>query len=197
MTMKEKAEAVKKIPIPLFMKREVVPMLGSYYGSGEGTFDYRPVEKCPMHNEDTPSFRYYEATNSCSCFGCRRGGDVISLCRYVYETNENIEMTYWEAVNHLYTNFIENGEDIVKPSKTNKSIKFVEGKPVIESTEVEEVDPIEKMRYNRKVQEAETRIREANSSDMYDKFLLLDFVNKLVKLNDISIQDANEFVSKL
>ncbi len=33
--------------------------------------------KCPFHNEDTASMKVYE--NSCYCFGCCTGGDVISF----------------------------------------------------------------------------------------------------------------------
>lgn len=32
---------------------------------------------CPFHTEDTPSMKVYE--NSCYCFGCGAGGDVISF----------------------------------------------------------------------------------------------------------------------
>ena len=200
MTWKEKVEAVKKIPIPEYMKKEVVPLLGSYYGSGEGYFLYRPVEKCPLHNEDTPSFRYYEATNSCACFGCRRGGDVINLHRLVYELNENIEISYKDAVEHLYKVYVEGREDKVNGSsqaKAKKVIKYVDGKPEIKNVEPEEENPIEVMRHNKRVFEAEKRLTASSDEKKYDKFMLLDFIEKLHKLREMSIEDCDKIIEKL
>jgi len=34
---------------------------------------------CPFHNEDTPSFAIYPATNTWNCFAGCGGGDVISF----------------------------------------------------------------------------------------------------------------------
>jgi len=42
------------------------------------------VGLCPLHNERHPSFYIYPETNSCWCYGCNRGGDVISLTRLLY-----------------------------------------------------------------------------------------------------------------
>lgn len=197
MTWKEKVEKVKAIPIPLYMKNEVVPLLGSYYGPGEGYFEYKQFEKCPLHNEDTASFKYYEETNSCSCFGCRRGGDIINLHRLVYETNENIEISYEEAVNHLYKVFIEGGQDTVN-TKRKKKITYKEGKPVIENIgDADGVQAIDRLRHNKKVMEAENRIRETGGDSMYDKFLLLDFIGRMVTFKDINIEKADEYIDKL
>lgn len=33
---------------------------------------------CPLHSEDTPSFKIY-SNNSFYCFGCGKGGDVVDL----------------------------------------------------------------------------------------------------------------------
>jgi len=50
---------------------------------------------CPFHEEKTPSFHLYPQTNSYFCFGCQKGGDVIS---YVMDKNK---MEFVEAVNFL------------------------------------------------------------------------------------------------
>lgn len=50
---------------------------------------------CPFHLEKTPSLVVYENTQSFYCFGCGKGGDVISFIMYI----ENLE--YPEAVKFL------------------------------------------------------------------------------------------------
>ena len=42
---------------------------------------------CPFHSEKTPSFTVFSATQSCHCFGCGQGGDVINFIRKI----ENID----------------------------------------------------------------------------------------------------------
>lgn len=37
------------------------------------------VGLCPLHNEKHPSFYIYPETNSCWCYGCNRGGNVINF----------------------------------------------------------------------------------------------------------------------
>jgi len=53
------------------------------------------VGLCPFHNEKTPSFTVYTATQNFYCFGCSAGGDVITFIRRA----ENL--SYMEAVRFL------------------------------------------------------------------------------------------------
>ena len=53
------------------------------------------VGLCPFHNEKTPSFCIYPENNSYFCFGCNKGGDVISFVMGV----ENLDFS--EAVKLL------------------------------------------------------------------------------------------------
>mgnify|MGYP001775783673 CR=1 FL=1 len=53
------------------------------------------VGLCPFHNEKTPSFTVYPATQSFYCFGCGTGGDAITFVKKI----ENLD--YLDAVKTL------------------------------------------------------------------------------------------------
>jgi len=53
------------------------------------------VGLCPFHNEKTPSFTVYPATQSFYCFGCGAGGDAVGFIRKI----ENLD--YVDAVKLL------------------------------------------------------------------------------------------------
>lgn len=53
------------------------------------------VGLCPFHNEKTPSFYVTPVKNIFKCFGCGKGGDVISFIR------EHEHFTYPEAIRFL------------------------------------------------------------------------------------------------
>lgn len=42
------------------------------------------VGLCPLHNERHPSFYIYPESNSCWCYGCNQGGDVINLIKLLH-----------------------------------------------------------------------------------------------------------------
>ncbi len=50
---------------------------------------------CPFHNEKTPSFTVFNATQTYHCFGCGAGGDVVTFVRRI----ENLD--YVEALRFL------------------------------------------------------------------------------------------------
>ena len=41
------------------------------------------VGLCPFHNEKTPSFTVYPATQSFYCFGCGAGGDAVTFIKKI------------------------------------------------------------------------------------------------------------------
>jgi len=68
------------------------------------------VALCPLHDEDTPSFRYYDETNTFYCFGCRAGGDVINLHRKFMGQKNGEEISFIDAVKFIKEYFIDGKE---------------------------------------------------------------------------------------
>lgn len=55
---------------------------------------------CPFHDENTPSFSISQEKQIFKCFGCGKGGDVISL------VSEMKELSYRESMNYLRENYV-------------------------------------------------------------------------------------------
>lgn len=72
---------------------DIVELISSYVPLKRAGAQYRA--NCPFHNEKTPSFYVNPARQSFHCFGCGKGGDVISFVR----DYENLPFT--EAVRKL------------------------------------------------------------------------------------------------
>ena len=56
---------------------DIVDVVGSYVGLKRAGSNY--VGLCPFHNEKSPSFTVFTKSDSCYCFGCGAGGDVITF----------------------------------------------------------------------------------------------------------------------
>lgn len=74
-------------------RNDVVDLIGSYVNLKRAGSNYNGL--CPFHNEKTPSFTVFPATQSFYCFGCGAGGDVITF------TMKSENMDYAEAVESL------------------------------------------------------------------------------------------------
>lgn len=106
---KELVERIKsEVTIPMYFEQFIVPVIPDYYSDYTVDFELRPVVKCPIHGEDTPSLRYYEDTNTFYCFGCGAGGDVIALHRAFTESFTGREPTFYETIALLNATFISN-----------------------------------------------------------------------------------------
>lgn len=109
--MSKKDDVKAKIKIPKYFEKIIVPQLGSYYDEYPVNFDSSPFCCCPLHDEETPSMRYYEETNTFYCFGCRKGGDIIKLHRE-FILRQTGDMPSLDAtVDFLYDYFIKGDED--------------------------------------------------------------------------------------
>lgn len=124
-----------KVLIPRYFSEIIIPELKDYYSDYPADFDVRPMVKCPLHVEDTPSFRWYEETNTFFCFGCRVGGDVIHLHRKFMLNVRGSEPSFTEALNFLYDYFIAGNEQANVSSQIDLGSMGVE----IESSNVEQV----------------------------------------------------------
>lgn len=58
----------------------------------------RLMGRCPLHEDKTPSFVVYKATNTAWCFGCQQGGDTIKLAQLLHG------YSFKQAVNYLNHN---------------------------------------------------------------------------------------------
>ena len=74
-------------------RNDIVDVISSYVNLKRAGSNYNGL--CPYHNEKTPSFTVFPATQSFYCFGCGAGGDAISFTMKA----ENLE--YVAAVEFL------------------------------------------------------------------------------------------------
>lgn len=210
MGIKEKIEAVKEIPIPAYMRKYIVPKMEGYYGSGEGYFEYRLMEKCPVHDENTASFRYYAETNTCSCFGCGFGGDIISLHRKFREVNEGIETNFREEVEYLYDYFVsgnivafkkvENTKKINTSAVNRNEIKEMNGFSDSEenesyNTEIYGASSVNELRFNRRFSNVRESVLKLNYDRRYRFDSILDLIRRLVKSGGMGINEAEVMLS--
>ncbi len=79
----------------LKMRNRIEEVIGSYVDLKGGSRANIMKANCPFHMEKTPSFMVYKNTQSYYCFGCGKGGDVITFIM------EKENLGYMEAVRLL------------------------------------------------------------------------------------------------
>lgn len=184
--MSRVAEVKAKVSIPMYFYNLIVPQRSDYYSDYTVDFDLKAVVKCPLHDEDTPSMRYYEETNTFYCFGCRAGGDVIELHRRVVEKIDGFKPSFKDSVDFLYDFFI----------KENESAKVTNKAHGLSSNEVTSSN-LELIQYNRFTDGLERGILADILLDSQKKLGLwraLDDMDVLVSKREVNAMDAIDYI---
>lgn len=171
--MKEKIEAVKKnVTIPDYFKEIIIPELSDYYSLYTVDFDYKPTALCPIHDENTPSFRYFEETNSYYCYGCQAGGDIINLHERFMEVSFNKKPNFIETVKFLYDYFIIG-------NRTNTIAREIKSE---QEDKKESEDKAEILVYGRYIDKVERQLIMEQSLDVQQK---IDIYNEIDTINEL------------
>ena len=181
------AEVKKRVTIPMYFYNIIIPQISDYYSDYPVDFDVRPVACCPIHDEDTPSMRYYEETNTFYCFGCTAGGDVLELHRKFTEKQTGQLPNFDESVAFLYKYFVQGNETAqVTLTAMGQSIEY-------QST------VIEVMRLSRYVETLEQQLLiDSNvQEDVKNKLWKeLDYVRILTRLNKANATDSMNYIKQ-
>ncbi len=92
---KNDGKEMKELDITGAKSYPIIAILEEYGCKGESAGSGRAKYKCPLHNEDTPSFTVFKKDNHWRCFGCGEGGDPIDLVMKLYN------LPFVEAVKKL------------------------------------------------------------------------------------------------
>lgn len=179
-------EIKKKVSIPMYFYSIIVPQLGSYYDNYPVDFDAKIVVCCPLHSEDTPSFRFYEETNSFYCFGCQKGGDVIQLHMYFAEVLNSVKPTREEAAYFLYQYFI----------KDRQTENFISPNVVPKENLNEDKDIVRLNVYRMNLENSITYDRNIKLESKQKIWDILDNIDVLIEKGLIKASDAKQYIQQ-
>lgn len=167
-------------------KLDIVDIVGEYLSLKAVGSNFRAV--CPFHNEKTPSFMVSPDKQIWHCFGCGKGGDLISFIKEM----EGLEFV--EALKLLAprAGIVIEGRDLVEDSKKNRLLQIMEFSRkyynfilTSEKGDRESIKKIKDYLFNRGLnEEAIARWQIGYSLDNYDD--LINFL-KSKKFNDNEI----------
>lgn len=175
-----------KVLIPSYFDKVIIPAMGDYYSDYTVDFEGRPVVKCPIHFEDTPSMRWYSETNTFYCFGCGAGGDVINLHRLFTEVNTGTKPSFDEAVEFIEKVML-NGNEVASASPVTTQKKI----------EVALSSNVEILRFNKYVLDMEKTLLIDKSIAENMKNAIYNRINiacELVALNRVNATEAMKFI---
>lgn len=186
----EMTEEIKnRITIPMYFEKIIIPNMQYYYEGESVDLEVYPVCKCPLHDEDTGSFRYFDYSNSFYCYGCTLGGDVINLHREYYKASQNETLTFRDAIIFLYKFFIEGNESTL----VNRQNQGKSGDRRL-STNVEIV------RFNNRLAGLEKYLLETTGLDVRQKSLAfhrIDLFEMMINKNKLNATEGREVLQRL
>ena len=178
-------EVKDKVTIPMYFYNVIVPQISDYYSDYPVDFDVTQVACCPLHDEVTPSMRYYDETNTFFCFGCRAGGDVIELHRRFTEKMNGNLPSFDESIHFLHEYFIKGKETTrVITNSTGKAIEY-------QSTVV---DILRLSKYMDTLEKQLLCDRNIDESVKIQLWETMDSVGLLVKQNKASATEAMQSI---
>ncbi len=187
-SVKIDVEIVKKnILIPKYFEEIIIPEMAGYYSDYTVDFHNRPVAKCPIHGEDTPSFRWYEETNTFHCFGCRASGDVINLHRKFTATINGEEPSFKEAIQFLHNKFIKGLESVELVQHKQKEVEY-------KSTVAELLN------LSNYIERLEKRLMRASNTQVNNKvevYKAIDIIKTLSSLNKIGAKEGLVYLKNI
>lgn len=183
-------ESIKtKVGIPDYVKDVVMQEMPWYFNDYTVDFDLKLYIKCPIHGEDTPSFRYYPESNTFYCFGCGAGGDVINLHKAFYKSLSDRDVGTEEAVTFLKNRFIDKLRDKSSVNLQNKIVP----KGKIENTGK---DLLKLERYYRELDstlKVDTSLSDNTKNKIFD---IIDNGLSLVESDKISALEAIAYIKR-
>lgn len=175
-----------EISIADYVYNVIVPEMPWYFDGSLVDFDIKPVIKCPLHGEDTPSFRVYPETNTYYCWGCGSGGDVIALHREFMKKLKDIDVSFDEAVSFLNNTFL-----LGKPAVPQKILSK-------EKAQGLEVSSNDKLKFKVAYSNIEKKLQRESKMELKDKeevYMALDNTFKLSEMGFIHPSDATVYIN--
>lgn len=179
-------EVLKKVSIPMYFYNIIVPQMGNYYSEYGVDFDTRITVCCPLHDEDTPSCRYYPETESFYCFGCGKGGNVIYLHKYFASRMNGIEVSLDDSIVFLYNYFI----------KGKETEAIVKGQVIEKEKLNTDYDIIKLNMYRVNLEQSMTFDKHLDINVKQQLWKELDDIDCLVSLDMIKASEAEQYLKK-
>jgi len=178
-----------KVTIEDYVKEVIVKEMSWYFNDYTVDFSLKPYIKCPLHGEDTPSFRYYAESNTFYCFGCGAGGDVINLHKLFSKSLSDRSVGTEEAITFLKNRFVSK---INNKNTNNTTLKILPKNKIENSSKA-------LLKFERFYRDLDNTLRvdKSLSDDIKNNiYSIIDDVVSLVELEKINVLDAIAYTKK-
>ena len=107
----------------VIQRADIVEVVGQFVRLKKRGVNY--IGNCPFHNEKTPSFNVNPSKGIFKCFGCGKGGDVVSF------VEEYEKFTFYETIRWLANYYqieleeTETSEDYKQQQQVEESLRIV------------------------------------------------------------------------